>query len=70
MPGGHGPVIGLVGCPFRLGGVQVHVPSAFFMTPGIAVGVPLADGAGAAAGGGAVVAGAAGAGAGAGAGCW
>lgn len=41
MPGGQGPV---KGCP--PGGVTEQVPSGFFITPGIAVGVPEPAGAG------------------------
>jgi hypothetical protein len=71
MPGGHGPVSG-----GPAGFASEHVPSGFFVTPGIAVGVPEPAGAavvdgGAVVAGGAVSAGggaAVGAGAGAGAG--
>ena len=58
MPGGQGTAIG-----WPPGGARTQVPSAFFIKPGIAVGV--LDPAGAALGAGGVVAAGAGAGAGA-----
>ncbi len=68
IPGGQGPTMGWA----APGTVREQVPSAFFITPGIAVGVPLAAGAAPVPAGGAVVVGAAGgvvgAGVGAGAG--